>query len=270
MTTLFRSLSIALLAVLAVAGLAAGADAQDLDEIIAMNLEAKGGEEAIRAVDTARVTGTLTMGGGQMEAPFTWEWKSPNKMRIEFTLQGMTAVQAYDGETGWQIMPFMGSAEPQKMTGDQLDSLEDQSDFAGPLVDPEEKGYTLELVGEEEVDGTPAYKIQATQEDGDVTYIFLDKDYGLEIQSQAKRTLQTGQEMEVTTAIGDYKEVDGLMLAHSYDVQIPGGPGGQTLVFDNVELNVELPDSRFEMPETEAAPAEEPAEKPEAAEDGGR
>lgn len=253
MTRLSRTVYPALIALLAVAGLASGAAAQDLDAIIAQNLEAKGGEAKLRSVESARVTGTLTMGGGQMQAPFVWEWKSPNKMRLEFTIQGMTAVQAFDGDTAWMIMPFTGSTEPQKMTGDQLDAIEEQADFTGPLVDPEEKGYTLELLGEEEVDGTPAYKIQVTQEDGDVSYLYLDKDYGLEIQSQARRTMQTGQEVEMTTAIGDYKEVDGLMIAHSYDIQVPGGPGGQNLTFDTVDLNVELPDDRFTMPESEAA-----------------
>ena len=47
----------------------------------------------------------------------------------------MTGIQAYDGETGWQIMPFAGSSEPEKVSGDELEQFMDQADIDGPLVD---------------------------------------------------------------------------------------------------------------------------------------
>lgn len=249
-----RTLALFALALLLVGG-AAAQEGMSLEDLIALNLDSKGGEEALRAVDSIRVQGTMVMGGGQMTAPFTWEWKSPDMMRTEFTIQGMTAVQAYDGETAWAIMPFTGKTDAEKLPEEQADGLRRQADFLGPFVDSEEKGYTLELLGEEEIDGTPAYKVQVTNDKGDVTYLFLDKDYGLEIQSISKRTVQ-GQEFEATTAIGDYKEVGDLMIAHSFDVQAAGSPmGGQTMTFQSIELNPELSDDRFEMPEAEAAPA---------------
>ena len=34
--------------------------------------------------------------------------KRPDMARLEFTVQGLTAVQAYDGKDAWQIMPFHG------------------------------------------------------------------------------------------------------------------------------------------------------------------
>lgn len=222
------------------------AGAQTLDEIIAMNVEAKGGEEALKAVESVRVKGTMTMGGGQMEAPFTWMWKAPDNLRLEFTFQGMTGIQAYDGENGWMVMPFMGKTEPEAMPAEQVKVMEDQADFTGPFIDTEEKGYTLEYEGEEEVDGTPAFKIKSTNKSGDVTYYFLDKDYGLEIQTEATRDMR-GQEVKSVTAIGDYKEVGGLMVAHSYDSEVPG-MGSQTLTFEAIEFNVDLADSQFEMP----------------------
>jgi outer membrane lipoprotein-sorting protein len=235
----------------------AGADEMTLDKLIAMNLDAKGGEEALRDVKSVRVTGTMSMGGGQVEAPFTWEWKAPHKLRMEFTVQGMTGVQVYNEGEGWMVMPFTGSSEPQKMPTDQLNNYEDQADFAGPFVDTEEKGYTLEYGGEDEVDGTPVYKVKVTNRHGDVTWVYLDKDYGLEIESRSTRTIN-GQEIEATTSIGDYKEVGDLMLAHSYDAKLANAAvPGQTITFENVELNPDIPDSEFEMPAEEAAPAAE-------------
>lgn len=223
------------------------------EELIEKNLEAKGGREALESVESARITGTMNMGG--MEAPFVYQWKAPDKVRIEFTLQGMTGVQAYDGETGWMLMPFMGKTEPEKMSTEDAAMIKEDADFRGPLFDPESKGWSVEYAGEVEVEGTPAYRLDLTKESGESTTLFLDKEYYLEIKQENQRTVR-GQEVETETAIGDYKEVGGLLLPHSHDMKnsmAPEGQGSQSMTFDQVELNVDIPDERFAMPESEGA-----------------
>ena len=261
----------AALALILLPGLAAPAPAQDaaqdppaptVEELIAKNLEAKGGRETLEQVQSARLTGKMTMGG--MEAPFVYEWKAPDKVRIEFTIQGMTGVQAYDGESGWLLMPFMGKTDAEKMAPEDAAQIKDDADFRGPLFDPETKGYTVVYLGEEDVEGTPTHKLELTKANGDVSHMYLDQEYFLEIKQDSKRTIRD-QEVESETAIGDYKEVDGLMMAHSLDVTTSMAPGGgQTMTFETVELNPEIPDERFAMP----APA--PAEEAEEGEGGGR
>ena len=232
------------------------AAAPTVEELIEKNLDAKGGREALAAVQTARMTGKMSMGG--MEAPFVYEWKAPDKVRMEFTIQGMTGIQAYDGETGWMVMPFMGKTDPEKMASEDTAMIKDDADFRGPLFEPESKGYTVAYVGEEEVEGTPTYKLELTRDTGEVSHMYLDQEYYLEIKQDAQRTIR-GQEVESETAIGDYKEVGGLLLAHSLDITTSMAPGGgQTLTFETVELNPEIPDERFEMPAP--APAEEGGE----------
>lgn len=241
--------SVAVLA-LALAGSAA-AQAPSVDDLVKKNLDAKGGKEKIEAVKSARVKGTMSMMG--MEAPFVWEWKAPNKLRMEFTMQGMTGVQAYDGAAGWMHMPFMGKSEPEKMAAEDAKQLADQADFGGPFINTKDKGYTLEYLGEGEADGTPCHKIKVTKEGGDTSIIFLDKDNWLEIKQESKAKVR-GQDMESNTDIGDYKEVGGLMLAHSYQMSSPANPGAQqSLTFNEVELNAEIADSRFEMPAVKPA-----------------
>ena len=226
--------------------LAAQDAAPTAEELIEKNLEAKGGREALAATRTARVNGKMSMGG--MEAPFVYEWKAPDKLRIEFTIQGMTGIQAYDGDTGWMVMPFMGKTDPEKMSPEDTAMLKDDADFRGPLFDPESKGYTVAYVGEEDVEGTPTYKLELTKENGEVAHLYLDQEYFLEIKQDSKRTVR-GQEVESETAIGDYKEVGDLMMAHSHDVTTSMAPGGsQTMTFESIELNPEIPDERFAMP----------------------
>lgn len=233
--------------------------AEELEDILSKNYEAIGGKEAWEAVETVKMTGNMNMGGGQMEAPFQIEFKRPQKVRLEFTIQGMTGVQAYDGEVGWSLMPFMGKTEPEEMAEDQLKDIKDQADFDGLLLNYEEKGNTIELIGEEEVEGTPAIKLKVTKENGDIVYTFLDAEYFIEFRTETTREVQ-GNEMQITNTIGDYKEVDGLIFPHSIEIAFGDMPAGQVITIDKIELGVEIEDSRFTMPEPAPAAEEETTE----------
>src|SRR5437899_11655558 len=100
-----------LLSLIAMAVIVLPVSAQTLDEIIAKNIQARGGMEKLKAAKTTRFTGKITVGPG-LEAPLVLEHKRPNSVRFEITLQGLTAVQAYDGKSGWSIMPFEGKKDP--------------------------------------------------------------------------------------------------------------------------------------------------------------
>jgi len=239
-------LAVVLLLVLA----APAATAQTVDELIEKNIKAHGGLEKLKNVKTTRMTGKMTM--GQMEAPFVIEQKRPNMTRMEFTVQGMTGVQAYDGKNGWMVMPFAGKKDPEPMSADALKMAEDQADFDGPLLDYKTKGNTVELAGKENVEGTEAYKLKVTKKTGDVTYLYLDAETFLEIRSEGKRKIQ-GNEVEAETSIGDYKEVNGLMVAHSFESGAKGMPQKRKLTVDKVEFNVAVDEARFKMPEAKKA-----------------
>jgi outer membrane lipoprotein-sorting protein len=250
-TTTRTFFALALLAVLT-AGAALAQEAKTsemtLDEVLAMNLEARGGADKLAEMKTARFTGKMTM--GPMEAPFIMEWERPNKVRMDFTVQGQTGTQAFDGETAWMNMPFMGATAPEKMPEDQAKSLAENADaIEGPLVNWQDKGHQVEYLGIEEIDGTPAHKLHVTLKSGDEQTIYLDAEYGLQIKQLSKATFQ-GQQIEQETDIGDYKEVDGLMIPFSLESKVPGAPAGQSqmLTFEKVELNVEIPEDRFEFP----------------------
>lgn len=249
---------IALVALVVTAPLGAQ-EAASLDDVIARNVETRGGLEALKTVETARMTGTMTVPGGG-EVPFTIEYRRPNKMRMEATMQGMTMVQAVDGDSGWAIMPFMGKTDPEPMAEDQLKQMKSQSDMIeGDLVDWADKGHQVELLGKEEIEGTEAYKLKVVRSNGDVVYSYLDTEYCLEFKRETKTEVM-GQEMNVSVAIGDYKEVGGVVLAHSIEATAEGVPQGQVITVEQVELNVDVGDDRFAMPEVEEKPAAEGGE----------
>ena len=236
----------------------AAAWAQTADEIIEKHLQAMGGKEKLKAVQTERISGKMVLGQG-MEAPFTMEMARPNKMRMEFTIQGMTGIQAFDGKTGWAVMPFMGKTEPEAMPAEDVKRMEEQADIDGLLLDYKEKGRQVEYVGKEDLEGTPVHKLKVTQKNGDVVFVYIDAEQFLQLKQSGKTKIR-GQEVESETIFGDFKPVEGLIVPHSIEQKAQGMPGGMVMTISKVEINPSVADSRFTMPEAEKKEA--PAPKP--------
>src|SRR6266536_4833430 len=148
-----------------------------VDEIVARSIEARGGAAKLAAIQSIRLTGKVVFGGGSIEAAFGLLVKRPGMIRSETTLQGLTAVEAYDGTEGWSMQPFQGRRDPQKTPAENLKSVAQQADFDGPLVRWKEKGHRVEYLGTEDVDGTLAHKLRVNLKDGDGKYLYLDPDY---------------------------------------------------------------------------------------------
>src|SRR6476660_8047004 len=69
-----------------------------VDELVAKNVAAKGGADALRALQSVQFTGKLLVNQGQIQLAYVETKKRPGEVRSEATLQGMTAIQAYDGQ----------------------------------------------------------------------------------------------------------------------------------------------------------------------------
>lgn len=237
----------ALLFAFAGALLAVPAQAQSLDEVLNNYYEAIGGQQAWLDINSMRATGRAMVGPG-VEAPFVMMQKRPKMFRLEFTFQGMTGIQAYDGETAWALMPFMGKTEAEKMPEEDAQDFAQQADIEGALINYDEKGHQVEYLGTETVQGTETHKLKVTLKDGDVNYYYLDSEYYVPIMVTSEREVR-GVMQEFEMILSDYKEVGGLMIPHSMEQRMQGQPQGQTYMIDEVELNVEVADSVFTMPE---------------------
>ncbi|MGO9126036.1 MAG: hypothetical protein ACLP6G_14245 [Terriglobales bacterium] len=232
--------------------------AQTADELVAKNIEAKGGMDKIKAIKTMRMTGNAVLPGGFVGG-VGQENSRPNLVRETFTLQGMTALQAYDGITGWQIQPFGGRKDPQLMGEDDLRDLLIDSDFDGPLVSYKEKGSTVEYLGHDVVDGDDALRLKVTLKNGDILYYYLDPDTYLEIRRETQEFIR-GSVRESASELGSYKPVAGVM----YPFSIASGPKNdptswQTISVEKIDVNVPLENSEFAVP---ASLKKEEAKKP--------
>ena len=75
---------------------AQGTNQPTVDELVAKNMEAKGGATALNSLQTLRSTGKLLVQGGQIELGYLQTKKSPDEVRTEASLQGMTQIEAFD------------------------------------------------------------------------------------------------------------------------------------------------------------------------------
>lgn len=250
-----------LVALAAIALVSIAASAQTADEIIAKHIQARGGMEKLKSVKSIRSTGKREIQPG-FAVPIVLEQTRPNKMRADFTVQGMTGSLAYDGAQGWQLMPFQGKTDPEPMPEDMVKEFAEDSDIDGPFVDWKTKGHKVELVGKEQVEGTDTYHLRMTKKDGTISDVWFDADSFLEIKSATRRMVR-GTQQEFEAVVGDYKEVGGLMMPHSAQFGEKGQPK-LSMTFDKIEINPAIEDARFKMPAvTKKAEGNAPAAKPE-------
>lgn len=222
--------------------------ASTLDDVLARNVSARGGLAKIQAIKTLRTSGTLRF-GEQFELAFTQFQKAPDSVRSEASLQGLTAVQAWDGRQAWQISPFQGRKDPEQMTPDDARGLADDAPIGGALIDWQARGSRLEYLGTEDVDGTEAHKIKVTLKNGDVQIVYLDPDHFLEIRMRSQRSVR-GTLVESVTDYGDYEEVAGVFFPFAVSTLNKADGSEQKTSVAHAEANVAMDDALFAFPAT--------------------
>src|SRR5438874_2652392 len=178
---------LALIAIVAVCGFAASA--QTAEEIVARYVKAVGGMDKIQTVHSLRRSGKF-IGGGGFEAVILQENKRDASVREEFSLQGMTGINAYDGKTGWKVEPWNGKKDPEALSEEEMKQIVEDADFDEPIVNYQQKGNKVEYVGMEKVEGTDAYKLKVKLASGDVQYYYMDTDYYVPIKIEMKRMIR--------------------------------------------------------------------------------
>ena len=223
------------------------ANAQTADEIVNKALAARGGVERIKAVKSERVTGRISFTGG-MEGTFALELKRPRKMRLEIDLGGQKAIRVYDGKSaGWMINPFAENKDVQPMSEEELKGISEESDFDGPLVDYKAKGSQIELIGKEQFDDKPVYRLQLTNKNGDVRFYVFDASTFILLKWEGIRKIED-KEFPWESIFSDYREVQGLKYPFQIDQGSPGTEIKQNLVTDKIEIDPQINDARFNKP----------------------
>src|SRR6185312_156214 len=171
------------------------------------------------------------------------------RIRSEFTLQGLTAVNAMASNTeAWRFQPFQGRREAEQVSEDEVALMAEDAEFEGPLLDWQKKGYKVDYLGTEDVDGTEAYKLRVARKNGNLDWIYLDPDTFLVI-----RTVQLahvrGAERVSETDYGAYERVAGVWMPFSTETGPKGGPKTNRVTIERAEVNVDVDAAAFRFPQ---------------------
>ena len=98
-----------------------------------------------------------------------------------------------------------------------------------------------------DVNGTPAHKMKVVRKNGDVSYVYLDPDYFLEIRVLDQRVEQ-GARIEVESDLGDYEKIAGVYFPFSVELGNKGSSNKQKIIIEKGEANIPVDDSIFEFP----------------------
>lgn len=228
--------------------------AQTADEIIATYFENIGGAENFEQLQGVKISASINQQG--MIIPIEMVQLKNGKQMTVITFQGKEIKQGvFNGETLWSTNFMTQKAE--KSDQETTDNFKlNMNDFPDPFLNYKDKGYTVELIGKEAIDGTDTYKVKLVKEpvtvDGnkedDITFYYFDVDNFVPIvsESEIKSGPMKGQIRQAK--FSDYQEVDGLYFPFSITQGLKD-QGGQAITIEKVELNPTVDDSAFEFPE---------------------
>ena len=231
------------------AGASALAASLSADDIIANNVKARGGKEHLAAIASLERRGRLIVPGLNLQLDVRDLKTRGGEYRQDVTLQGMTQVQAYDGHQAWQVQPFQGRKDPSLMSADEAKGLALSADIDLPLIDYRRKGHTVEYLGVEDIDGTPAHKLRVALKSGNESTYWIDPDSWMVIRELDRQTIRGAVQM-TETDYGEYEEVAGVYVPMS-EAQGPKDSDAsqkQKVVYDKAIANPALAATEFAFP----------------------
>jgi len=211
-----------------------------VDEIVAKHLDAIGGLERLKDIQTMKKVAKVTMQG--RETTTTMYFKRPNMSRQETTVDGKQVINAFDGTTPWIINPHTGFNRPVAVSGAQAASIREDSSFDSPLVDYKSRGTIIDYVGKEPLGEGEAHHLRVTSASRQVRHLYLDATTYLELKLAAD---VGGAKLEQLSS--DYRDVEGVKVAHHLKTMVNGAVQAE-MQLESVEFNLPLETALFRMP----------------------
>jgi len=213
--------------------------AQTMEDIINLHIEAMGGRQKIITLTSASMTGSFTATGTATPITITATKKHMIGSRIDIEANGTNNFQVINQNNGWIFTPVQGGKEPRPLQEDQVKMGQVQMDLHGPFINYKEKGNKIQMAGKETVDGVVCYKLKVTARNGNLTEYFINTKTNRIVITRTKM-FQFGKLEDVETSYGDYRQnADGYWFAYTNI-----GPRGTTR-YENISANVAVDEKIF-------------------------
>jgi hypothetical protein len=210
---------------------------QTADDIIDKHLDAIGGKEKLRKINTLIMEAKVVT--PQFEFPMTFTKVHNKGFRMDLSVMGMDGWIIIRPDSGWMFMPFQGQTKPEAMPADQIKESIDQLDLSTVLCDYKEKGHTVEYLGMDDVEGTECHKLKVTTKTAKTIYYLIDPT-SFYIVKQLSKEKAGGKEFDAEIKFSNYKEIEG-GYRFPHNMESMNGP----LEIVKVSINTPIDDSKF-------------------------
>jgi hypothetical protein len=222
-----------------------------VNDIVARNVAARGGPDALRKVETMVWTGHIESAHAAVPSmPFTLEQQRPNKTRLEIDVQVARNVRVFDGVHGWKARaPRSGRPEVQPFNPVELAYAHSSPGFDGPLFGrPGLSSVTLE--GVEEIGERKAYHLKVNLAKGTEEHVWIDTETFLELRYDRMGVGEGAgsEQRRVSAFYGDYRSVDGIQIPFLIQTGVGSAMAPDSMRIQRVALNAPLDDAAFRNP----------------------
>ncbi|MEP6617247.1 MAG: hypothetical protein ABJA57_11735 [Ginsengibacter sp.] len=207
----------------------------NVDAVVTKVIEVMGGRDKLLAINTIKKSGNIEFSGQKI--PITYYAVNKTAQRTEFTFSGMTGYNILTKDSGYNFIPFQGQTSPENMTAEDVKLSQDNLDLPGVLVDYKKKGYAIDLLENEDIDGVDAIQLKINIAPHKTLYYFIDPSnyYIIRIKNI---TISNGQQNTYTTDFYNFKKnKDGVLFAYTLD----------NITYDTIDVNVPI-DSKIFRP----------------------
>ncbi len=218
--------------------LSSAAFAQDVNEVVKKHNEAVGGSANWNKINSLKKEGTMTMQGMEMKTTLTI--LRGKGMKQEFNVMGSDNYVILTPNGGWSFLPVQGQTKSEVIPADQLKDIGDKLDFQDKIMEASAKKYKIELLGKEDVDGKPAYKLKVVDNANEEHTYFVDASTWYLVRAVEKTDVM-GQKVDATVNYSNHTKLpSGIVIAMKED---SGDMGALTLT--KVEENTVKDESFF-------------------------
>jgi hypothetical protein len=238
----------AILGAALIAGIASTAGAQTADEVIAKNIAAQGGKDALMGLKLLERKGTVAVDGafGQLEGTVeeaVIPWK---KARRSLDLGVFVQKDGFNGKIAWRD----GMMGIQEIEGEEANQIKQAVDL-NPFLMIGQRDTKAEKLDDATIDDVACYVIQLTAKDKPAVKFFIDKGSDLVKRTTLKQNNPQFGEVEIVSDTSAYEKFGPVKLSTKSKVQI-----GEVLkietTFTETKINGEADEAIFEMPKDAA------------------
>jgi len=204
-----------------------------VEAILKRNVEALGGEKAMRKLKNREARGKIRLEAFGAEMPVILRHAAPNKEAMELTIEGLGTVRdVFAGKKGWTETPDGRVIE--KKERELANKKIDAAFFA--YLNFKKNYPKIELQGVEQVGGRKMFAVKMTPWKGDADTFFFDAATGL-VSGIASDAEMQGQEVETRVLFRDYKSIDGVQVPHTLELKEPSF-AAFTIRLESVKHNI--------------------------------